>query len=149
MRTYKSDLAQVVGTRKSSLIDIVSAESDKRNSTEQNKLAVISNEREAKDNFTKKVVVIVLSTTLIVLGIGSIFYFYGKSSPDIAGSSSKLSSIIFADDNLEFNITNLSRRQIINELASIKDSTQLSIGRIKNILITESFTDEQGIEREL
>ena len=65
MRTYKSDLAQVVGTRKSSLIDIVSAESDKRNSTEQNKLAVISNEKEKlKDNFTKKVVVIVLSTTL-------------------------------------------------------------------------------------
>ena len=137
----------MVGTRKSSLIDIASAENDKRNSMEQNKSDVINNEREAKDNFTKKVGVIILSTILIVLGIGSIFYFYGKSSLDIAGSRSKLSSIIFADDNLEFNITNLSRRQIINELASIKELTQLSIGHIKNIFITESFLDEQGIEK--
>jgi len=81
------------------------------------------------------------------LGAGSVFYFYGKSNVDIITPDSKIASIIFADEDFEFNITDLSKRQILNELTSIKDRTRLSIGRIQNIFFTESFIDEEGFEK--
>ncbi|MFQ5788614.1 MAG: hypothetical protein ACE5H1_11620, partial [Thermodesulfobacteriota bacterium] len=35
----------------------------------------------------------------------------------------------------------------LDELTAIKDRTQLSIGKIKNVFITESFADREGIVR--
>lgn len=147
LRTYKGDLEQVMTTEKGSLVGIASAESERRHKIGRTKPVAIEDNKESEKKFAKKVGIIILSTVLIVLGIGLIFYFYGKSNPDTITPDSQVSSIIFADEDFEFNITNLSRRQILNELTSIKDRTKLSVGRIRNIFITESLIDEEGFER--
>ena len=147
LRTYKGDLAKVMGTREGSLVGIASAESDKRHKIGQANSKVTEGKTNPKGSFAKKVGIIILSTVLVVLGAGSVFYFYGKSNVDIITPDSKIASIIFADEDFEFNITDLSKRQILNELTSIKDRTRLSIGRIQNIFFTESFIDEEGFEK--
>ena len=135
-----------MGTRKGSLVGMAAAESEKRYSKDGPK-PESSTSKASKNDFRKRVGIIVLSTILIVLGIGSVFYFYGKSNIDTTTLGSKIQTIIFADNDLEFNVTDLSRRQAINELAAIRDRTQLSIGRIENIFLTESFIDEEGVEK--
>jgi mRNA-degrading endonuclease RelE of RelBE toxin-antitoxin system len=147
LRTYKGDLEKVMGTKSGSLVGIASAESKRRYSGKKAASTPYGKAKKSKKGFGKKVGIIILITILVVLGIGSMFYFYGKSNPGIVESGFKIQSIIFADDNSEFNITDLSRRQILNELASAKVSTQLSIGRINNVVITKSFLNEIGEEK--
>ena len=146
LRTYKEDLANVMGTRKGSLVGMAAAESERRYSKDGSK-PESSPSKASKKDFRKRVGVIILSTLLIVLGIGSVFYFYGKSNIDTTTLGSKIPTIIFADNDLEFNVTDLSRRQTINELTAIRNRTKLSLGRIENIFLTESFVDEEGLEK--
>ena len=147
LRTYKGDLEQVVKTDEGSLVGIASAESVKRYNGQQIEPTAIENRTYGTGETIKKVGIVILSTVLIVLGIGSAFYFYGKSNSDIVSPEQKVSSFIFADEDFSFDITDLSRRQILNELTTINKNTNLSLGRIRNVFITESFIDEQGLEQ--
>ena len=147
LRTYKGDLEQVVGTDEGSLVGIASAESIKRYSGQQVAPTVIENRANSNSEAIKKIGIVILSTILVVLGVGSAFYFYGKSNSVIVNPTQNVSSFIFVDENYGFDITDLSRRQILNELTAINNSTNISLGRIRNVFITESFIDEQGLEQ--
>ncbi|HJO89752.1 MAG TPA: hypothetical protein QF620_01075 [Candidatus Paceibacterota bacterium] len=148
IRTYKDDLAQVVGKKKESLVSIATAENERRVKNGE-PLDSIEDEVSKKQRL-KKIGIIILSATLFVLGAGSVFYFYGKSGTETVKPDSSIPSVIFSDEEEEFEITDLSRRQILNGLTTLKDHSRLSIGRTKNVFITQSFVDEEGIEtREL
>ncbi len=148
IRTYKDDLAQVVGKKKESLVSIATAENERRVKNGE-PLDSIEDEVSKKQRL-KKIGIIILSATLFVLGAGSVFYFYGKSDTETVKPDSSIPSVIFSDEEEEFEITDLSRRQILNGLTTLKDHSRLSIGRTKNVFITQSFVDEEGIEtREL
>jgi hypothetical protein len=143
IRTYNSDIVEAMNKKKESVVSIVAAENKRRLQNEEFELDAGAQKRES----FKKISTVVLSATLFVLGIGSAFYFYGTSGGETAPSASKISSIIFSDEEEEFEITNLSRRQILNELAVIKDNIDLSAGEIENIFITESLDDKDGVIR--
>ena len=138
-----------MGTRKESLVSIASAESDRR--AKNKKFIPITpsseNDSEKRKQFLKKIGIIILSTMLVVLGFGSGFYFYGKSATDAVSTKQQIPSVIFTDDEKELEITNLSSRQILNELNAIKDRTNITVGRVRNIFITESFIDEEGLSK--
>lgn len=147
LRTYKGDLAQMMDTRKESLVSITAAESARR-SRDKNFTSVAQSDREElRKSFIKKIWIIAISAILIMLGAGSSFYFYGKTYSGAVETKLKIPSIIFADDEKEFDIANLSSGQILNEIDIIKNSADLTIGRIRNIFIAESFIDENGLER--
>lgn len=144
LRTYKGDLEQMMDTRKESLVSITAAESARR-SRDKNFTSVAQSDREElRKSFIKKIWIIAM---LVILGAGSSFYFYGKTYSDAVETKLKTPSIIFADDEKEFDIANLSSGQILNEIDIIKNSADLTIGRIRNIFIAESFIDENGLER--
>lgn len=141
IRTYKDDLAQVVEKKKESLVSIATAENEQRVNNEELELSVAA----TKKQHLKKIGMIVLITVLFILGTGSIFYFYGKNTNETVNPESKIPSLIFSDEEEEFEITDLSRRQILNGLTALKDNVNISIGRIRNIIITKSFVDEEGV----
>lgn len=144
IRTYKDDIAQAMKNKKESLVSITAAENKRR--ILNGKLGPYDSA--SKRKYLKKTSVVILSAALFVLGAGSILYFYGKSSTEvIIEPKPKIPSIIFSEKNEEFEITNLSRRQILNELTAIKNNTRLSTGEMKNVLITETFVDSDGTEK--
>jgi len=142
MRTYKDDITQVMEKKKESLVSIATAENKRRIKSK----GFEPDDGELKRKNLKKVGIVILSTILFVFGASSAFYFYEKSGTKAVEPESKIPSIIFSDEEEEFEITNLSRRQILSELTALKESTRLSIGRINNIFITESFIGEDGVE---
>lgn len=143
VRTYKDDIAQAMRTKKASLVSIAAAENERRAKDEKSGI----NSSVSQKQHLKKIGIIILSTILVLLGAGSAFYFYGKIDTGIVEPKPKISSIVFSEEEKEFEITNLSRRQILNGLTEMKNLTRLSLGTIKNVFITESFIDKEGIER--
>lgn len=143
IRTYKDDIAQAMNRKKESLVSIAAAENKRR--TRSGEFEPVGEVLHGQN--LKKVGIVILSTALFVLGAGSALYFYGKSGAGIVEPASKIPSVIFSDGEEELEITNLSRRQILNELTAIKDRTRLSAGDIKNIFITETFTDKEEVDR--
>lgn len=143
LRTYKDDLAQAMTEEKSSIITIASAENKRRISGR----SFIQKQEFEQNNYFKKITLIILSVVFIVVGAGSAFYFYGKSQVEVVEPKAKIESIIFADSDEEFEITGLSKREILNELKVINDKSQIPLGRIKNIFITGSFVDDDGLQK--
>ena len=141
LRTYKDDLAQVMSEQNTSVVSAATAENEKRLKKTSKK-----NTPEQKKRL-KKIGIIILSTTLIVLGAGSVLYFYGKSDSGVVTPEAKISSIIFAEEEKEFDITDLSRRQILNELSTLNNESRVTLGSIENIFITESFIDSEGLQK--
>src|SRR3990167_9343767 len=123
LRTYKDDIANAIKNR------------EKTEDETQNY---------SSKEYVKKVSVVILSAILVVFGAGAAFYFYGKSKSDTVEIQPKIKSIIFADETEEFEIANLSKRQILSGLSSVKDQTALPESKIKNISIVKSTKDKNS-----
>lgn len=142
IRTYKNDLAEVMINKKTSIVSIAAAENKRRTQS----IDLIRDKQE-KESYFRKFGIIILSVVLIIVGGGSAFYFYLGSGVEPVEPNVKIVSIIFSDNDEEFEITGLSKRQILNKLNILKDEASMALGNIKNIFITESFIGEEGIEK--
>ena len=142
LRTYKDDIANAMKNRRGSFVSIITAENDRniknREKTEDERQNYSSKE------YIKKVSIVILSAMLVVFGAGAAFYFYGKSKSDTVEIQPKIKSIIFADETEEFEIADLSKRQILSGLSSVKDQTALPESKIKNISIVKSTKDKNS-----
>jgi len=141
LRTYKDDIANAMKNRKGSFVGIITAENDRN---VKNKEKIENKKNYSSKEYVKKASIVILSATLIVFGVSALFYFYGKRKSDIVEIQPKIKSIIFADEIEEFEITDLSRRQILSGLSFIKKQTTLPESKIKNISIVKSTEDKSG-----
>lgn len=77
IRTYESDVAELMATKRSSLVDMVIAEQSKKKEVEE-KVAVV---KEVKTkSFNKKILFVGLSLLIIVCGLIGFYIFYQKSA---------------------------------------------------------------------
>lgn len=137
LRTYKSDIADVLAKGKTSLVGIVSAEHKKR----IEKLKKEPTPEKGKEtHIIKNILITVLSIILIVLGAGSVTYFYlKKEKVDEVFIQEKNPALIFSENHKILDITNLSKRKLMNTLVNARDGTSGMLNTITNYIIAEEI----------
>jgi hypothetical protein len=136
LRTYKDDVARTISKGKTSLTSMVIAESRRKLEKTEGK------NKEEKIN-VKSTVFVIASVILITGGIASSAYFYIKNKNNsVIEATARISSLIFADEQEEFDTTGLSGRQILSLLTDEKENAEvLPLGSIKHIYLTENKGD--------
>lgn len=143
LRTYESDIADVLARKHTSSTTMVIAENRRR----QGGGDVISNKEEL-NHVGKKSLLVMLSMVLILAGLGGAYYFYSISplapanipAPAFSNNSGQTqTSMIQADTKVAISIDDLSSSAIINRVQS-EITKQQAPGTIKEIIFTETST---------
>ncbi len=140
IRTYKEDIAEAIRLQKVSLTSVVAAEQIRRSKITKNY------ENTKKDIDLKKVSVIIGSVLLFVFGISVITYFIFFYQKDEMIIEQEIPSLIFTEEQKEFDITNRNARRILQELGSEKYNSTLPLGQISYLYVTKT---EKVLETEV
>lgn len=146
LRTLRSDVEGTVKERKTSMVTIAAAEENRRAS----KVEVMPLNEPAPPR--KKSTIFLLIFALVLLVVGGallLFAFMPKKVVPIQGEPQlPASTLIFADETIPLALAGRSRTSVMNELVSMRESTKLSIGLIREIYPTKMSTSTNLSERE-
>lgn len=125
LRTYQSDVEDILKGGKGSLAKIAVAES-KRNAGE-----AFLEEQKPRRSIQSKIL-ITASVGLVIAGIGLVLYFYGNRAAD-SGTGTASRSLIEANKVKEINISGLSRGRIINLLQKEREIYEAPLSSVTSI----------------
>ena len=139
LRTYKSDIAEVLAKGKTSLVGIVTSEHERK----QKENADLGKSSQAKDskeheNVLKNSAKILGSIVFILLGVSAATYMYITTREDAIILPTEIFSPIFSEHQKSIDITSLSKQKLSNTLLEIKRSTSASLNSITNYRILAS-----------
>lgn len=139
LRTYKSDIAEVLAKGKTSLVGIVTSEHKRK----QKKNIDFGKSPQAKNskehgNILKNSVKILGSVVFILLGISATTYMYITTRGDATILPTEIFSPVFSEHQKSVDITNFSKRKLSNALLEIKRNTSASLNSITNYQILAS-----------
>ncbi|MDP6659856.1 MAG: hypothetical protein QF679_02550 [Candidatus Pacebacteria bacterium] len=131
LRTFKGDVTDAMKTKKTSLISIAAAE-QKAQAKEPPKEV----EQPSSSRKMKHVIIAVSAGLLIVIGISvAAFTFLSQAPADDVLVERDVPSIIFVDNTQALDITNRSRREIMNGLTFLKDDVNIQLGLLEQVVL--------------
>lgn len=136
VRTYASDIAEMMKKEKGSIIKIALAEQQRREEFKKANNPVA----------TKNIIVIFLGIALIVSGI-MIFVYSVMSrakSPDVINLSQNLPALLFSENQSHIDMTELNRRELLNAINTQVNNKTLGAGTINNLFISYRFGQTQS-----
>ncbi len=132
IRTYKEDIAEAVRSQKASLTSVAAAEQIRRSKLIQN----IKTDGNTTD--FKKLGIIFGSIILVVFGIAVIGYFAFFYEKEKVLIDREVPSLIFTEEQKEFNITNKNAREILQTLGAEKNNSTLPLGQMSYLYPTKT-----------
>jgi len=134
IRTYANDIASLV-KKGVTLSDVAISEQKRKFSSEKKPKLVI--EEAKRINGNRKIILVTLGFIILGLAILLGLFFIGREQqkPII---TIEIPSIIFANEQEELSITNLDRVEIFKAISLKRGETQIPLGAIMNLYITET-----------
>lgn len=136
IRTYQSDIAEAVQSKKASLVTIAIAESKRK---EKQKKA--PPKKPATKKRLGKTTVLLVALLFVALGAGAVYFiFYYKNLTDDTSLTPdvELGSMIVVEKVLGLPTEGLDRTLLISEIRKITENTALSLGDVAEIIPTKS-----------
>lgn len=132
LRTYASDIAEMMKREKGSIIKIALAEQKRRDEYKQKK----------DPTSTKNLIVIILGLILIVGGIMIFIYsIVNRAKPvNVTNISTTLPTLIFTENQAQIDMTTMNRAELINAIKSQLDNKTLALGTINNLFVSYKTT---------
>lgn len=133
LRTYASDIAEMMRREKGSIVKIALAEQQRRDDFQKRR----------DPTSTRNIVVMLLGIALIVGGVMIFVYsIIGRGKPiAVTNYSIDLPSFFFTESQVHIDMTDLNRTELIKAIQNEVSSDNLSINTIKNIFISYHFND--------
>lgn len=135
IRTYASDIAEMMRKEKGSIIKIALAEQQRREMYK----------KQRDPTSTKNIIIIFLGIILILGGIMIfVFSIVNRAKPvDVTVFSSNLPTFLFTESQVHIDMTELNRSELINLIQLHQADDTLVKDTIKNIFISYSFNNAQ------
>jgi hypothetical protein len=135
IRTYESDVAEIMARKKTSMVTMAIAEAEKNIGAES-----ISNKQPSQAG--RKIFIVLVSLILIATGLGGAYYFYLQSPlapQNTVIVATQIPSLIAPDSQKIISFNNLSREQIIKVVNGAFEQSEGEIGKIYEIIPTQSI----------
>ncbi|MEX0652161.1 MAG: hypothetical protein WD509_01340 [Candidatus Paceibacterota bacterium] len=142
VRTYKEDIAEAVKNQKASVTSIAAAEERRRTGIPQDVL-------EKKPRDIKRTLTVLGSILLLLIGIGVIAFFYFFYEKESVVIQQEIPSLVFAESQEEINVTKKTAREILQQLYTSRNTTQLPLGQVSHLYLTESTETPEGTYTQL
>ena len=139
VRTFKSDAEEAIKTERMSSASIAIAEEKKKQKYEP---------FNPTDNVpkSKKILIFTISLLFVFGGIGAFNFNYIKEKINFGPEPKKaleIPSLITADSNLEFNLSNLGKKDASDSLYETVRTTDIKYGLMQNIYITKNIIENE------
>ncbi|MEI6528368.1 MAG: hypothetical protein WCO10_01705 [bacterium] len=136
IRTYKSDIQDIMKTDHVSSVNIAIAETEKMRSKIQSSVI-----EEAKKESNITTVILTISLILVIVAIGIIFLvFSGNTNPATQSQTVTPISLFTAERNQEINVASSTAMMLGTTIRTqIKNST-ISVNSVENIFLTQNTT---------
>ncbi len=139
MRTYESDIAEAIASKKTSVLNIAVEEKKREEGTQS---VVISNKPTASSGSSKKFIMLILSILLIAGGIGGGYYLYLQSPlalPKVeVPVSNRLPSIIKPDNQKLADLGQVRSADFPIKVKEVLFNDQNDIGKINEYILSIS-----------
>jgi hypothetical protein len=134
LRTYATDMADVVQDGQASVVRVAMAEAQKREANKEN----------VSPQSGRNIRFIILGILLLCIGAGIVLYvFYKKTAPlQTTAPQTSTSSLIFSDKTQIIDITDKNRDQIVKDIQYEIDNRELRLGDIAYLY----FTEKNGVD---
>ncbi|MCH7756554.1 hypothetical protein IIC45_00475 [Patescibacteria group bacterium] len=135
VRTYRDDATSSIRDRNLSVVGMAAAESKKRAAQ---KRRLRPEHVDEPSTFLRSLTIVVVSLTLIASGVAVSTFFY-KASKEGTGiaANKEITSLIFADEQKEIDISELSRAPLLEKLNSERLEVNTKLGGVVHLLLTE------------
>jgi hypothetical protein len=136
VRTFKSDIESVIQRDHLSSVNIALAESGRARSQ------MIAEPSPSKSNFSKSKIIIFISLLLIIGGVGAMgtIYFINRPSSGPVAQFLNIPSLITTEGKTEFDISSVSKSNIVSLLANKLSNSQLKTGNFNNAYLTTNLS---------
>ncbi len=140
IRTFKDDLEQTVQRRATSVVDVATAEENKKN---QNKKRSVPKQRAGNGTIIKVALISLFTGMTLVIG----FFLFGFDfTPSEDVFDVEIPEYVFAEDNKEIDVTGLARRELLLTLEREVENVDVRQGAIANLYLVRKETLEDGGE---
>lgn len=135
LRTYQGDVAETLKKQKTSVVQMVLAEHDKKERFKE----------ESRATSKRNLPLIVISVVFALVGIGALgggtFYFINKRSAQTPVEPIAVSSIIFAETAKEISIDERTPDSLARTISAEVSSARLRLDTIENVYFTKQIGD--------
>jgi len=138
VRTYKSDAEEAIKMEKMSSVSIALAEEKKK----QKYHPIASSDTAPR---SKKTLLFVISLLFVFAGIGAFNFNYIKEKLKMTPAPKKgfeIATLITSDSNTEFDLSKLDKKNVVNSLSEIINTTDVKSNSIQNIYVTKNVIGE-------
>jgi len=132
LRTYQGDVAEALKKQKTSVIQMVLAEHDRK---EKNREALSPTSKKNLPLVAVSIFFVVLS--ILLIGGGGLYYAAKQKNISGAPKAVEVPSLVFAETKKGIEITGLSRDRIINEVSAEITGANLRLDFIEHIYFAE------------
>ncbi|MCI0619452.1 hypothetical protein L0Y40_00215 [Candidatus Wolfebacteria bacterium] len=138
IRTYYGDVADAVRSRQTSIADIAIAEQQRREEGGEERVGVEAGEEKHSG---LSVFLVVLGVVLVLAGTGIIGYLYVlQPMQGVLHAPTITDTLVPADNETDFDITNLTRSELLGTLEVLRDSLPGDTGEVTVIRPTRIAT---------
>jgi hypothetical protein len=143
LRTYQGDVAEIIQRKNTSVVSVALAEKKREETRKEESIKRGEPQIEDQNHSRKNALLVVLSITLILLGVSAIvgFYFLQKDSPLPEEVTETSQSIIAFNEKRSLNTQSLTREKILETIYQERAQWQ---GAPNNVLYFE-FTNNEGL----
>ena len=137
IRTFESDISDIIKSKKTSITDIAIAEQRKREELGENKdLQATEKVNFLKKLLEKKTLLIIGSATAVIIAIALIlFVVFSSKKIDTPVTFTNYQEMIFSNTTKEANLTGVSKKDFVSEVLNERRTNDSQLGSITNILL--------------
>ena len=135
IRTYESDVAEIMARKKTSVVTMAIAEAEKNMGAES-----LGNKQPSQAG--RKIFIVLVSLILVGAGLGGAYYFYLQSplAPQkTVVVATQIPSLIAPDSQKLISFNNLSKEQVVSAVQGTFEQSEGEIGKIYEIIPTQSI----------
>lgn len=150
LRTLRLDVEESVKERKTSLVSVAAAEEDRRAKAETAPSLVEEEIVEQKPKRSRAWLVAVVSIVFLLGGLGALAYvFLPRVTAPAKPQSPTLpaSTVIFVDEVVQVPLDGKGHTEALSAFSSLRDSTKLSLGLIRELYPTVTATTTGVLSR--
>lgn len=145
VRTYKADLESAIATNHVSSINIAIAENKKMHSQIQT-VAEPAEETEPEPKYSKGKIIILISSVLIIIGLGSLLatIFLGNRGQGTI-SVQELPALITTEYKDELNVDTIAKNKLVGTLANRLNNVQIPVNTLYNTYLTTGSSTQRRL----
>lgn len=142
VRTYKMDLSDAMEHQQTSVTGAIASEEVRRSKT-----ATPYTPKKSAPHIlgAGSYFLLGMSTVLVLVTVGLLFYFFvflGEDTAEVAGK--EVPTFFFTDAQEEIDVTGRSRIEFMDRLVLAKEKTNVQLGAITHLYVTETSVDDEG-----